>query len=279
MIEDEIKRKARELGVPVSTVEKDYAISWMLYGLWKSGLWRQLAFKGGTCIKKAYIAGYRFSDDLDYTLIGTIDTETLGELLGEAVSFANEGPVEFMESLIEKRFGVKHHQGELLGFQAKIPFRLLSRTGVPARIKMDVTLERYERILLPLQDRSVLHGYSDSPRFRMIRVKAYPLEEIFVEKVRALFQRTRPRDLYDVWAVKESIDLETMLRILPEKFENKGVKPDLEGLKNRREYYVRAWEKSLGHQLRDLPEFGKVWTEVVKSVEEITKGMKRLKKP
>ncbi|WP_246112248.1 nucleotidyl transferase AbiEii/AbiGii toxin family protein [Thermococcus aciditolerans] len=66
MMEDEIKRKARELGVPVSTVEKDYAISWMLYGLWKSTLWRQLAFKGGTCIKKAYIEDYRFSEDLDY---------------------------------------------------------------------------------------------------------------------------------------------------------------------------------------------------------------------
>ncbi|WP_297552409.1 hypothetical protein [Thermococcus sp.] len=36
MIEDEIKTLSSELGVPVFTVEKDYAISWMLYGLWKS---------------------------------------------------------------------------------------------------------------------------------------------------------------------------------------------------------------------------------------------------
>lgn len=92
MREDELKRKAKKLGVPVSTVEKDYAISWVLYGLWKSGLWKQLAFKGGTCIKKVYIEDYRFSEDLDYTLIGTIDVETFREILGRAVNFANEGP-------------------------------------------------------------------------------------------------------------------------------------------------------------------------------------------
>ncbi len=65
MIKDEIKVRSSELGVPVSTVEKDYAISWMLYGLWKSKFWRVLAFKGGTCLKKAYFPDYRFSEDLD----------------------------------------------------------------------------------------------------------------------------------------------------------------------------------------------------------------------
>ena len=184
-----------------------------------------------------------------------------------------------MKPIVEERFGVKHHQGELLGFQIKIPFRLLSRTGVPARIKMDVTLEQYERILLPLQDRPIIHGYSDSPRFSMVRTKAYSLEEIFAEKIRALFQRTRPRDLYDIWMLRESVDLELVLRILPEKFANKDVEPNLEGLKDRRGYYLRAWERSLGHQLRKLPEFERVWAEVVKFVGEITKGMKRLEEP
>ncbi len=55
-----------ELGVPVSTVEKEYAISWMLYGIYKSRFWRVLAFKG--CLsEKAYFPDYRFSGDLDYT--------------------------------------------------------------------------------------------------------------------------------------------------------------------------------------------------------------------
>jgi predicted nucleotidyltransferase component of viral defense system len=138
---------------------------------------------------------------------------------------------------------------------------------------MDVTLGQYERIILPLQDRPVLHGYPDFPRFQMVRARVYALEEIFAEKVRALFQRTRPRDLYDVWMLRESADLGLVLRILPEKFANKGVAPNLEQLRDRREYYLRAWEKSLGHQLRKLPEFEKVWTEVIKFIEGLIKEM------
>jgi len=128
-------------------------------------------------------------------------------------------------------------------------------------------------ILLPLQDRPIIHDYSDSLRFRMVRTKAYSLEEIFAEKIRALFQRTRPRDLYDVWALKEFVDLKTVLGILPEKFANKDIEPNLEGLKSRREYYLRAWERSLGHQLRKLPEFERVWTEVIKFIEWLIKEM------
>ncbi|NJE13855.1 nucleotidyl transferase AbiEii/AbiGii toxin family protein [Thermococcus sp. LS2] len=32
--------------------------------------------------------------------------------------------------------------------------------------------------------------------------KSYSLEEIFAEKLRSLFQRTRPRGLYDVWYLR-----------------------------------------------------------------------------
>ncbi|MFA4647786.1 nucleotidyl transferase AbiEii/AbiGii toxin family protein [Pyrococcus kukulkanii] len=59
---------ARKKGVPESTVERDYAQDWLLFGLSKTCL--KMALKGGTGIRKAYIEGYRFSDDLDFTLLG-----------------------------------------------------------------------------------------------------------------------------------------------------------------------------------------------------------------
>ncbi|KUH34012.1 CRISPR-associated protein Csx11 [Thermococcus celericrescens] len=269
MISDEIKRKSSELGISVSTLEKDYAISWMLYGIWKSGLWKQLAFKGGTSIKKVYFGEYRFSEDLDYTLLRGMESDVFEELLHKAVNFANDGPVEFMSPEIKKRAGVKLHPGKTLGFQIKIPFRLLSKTGVSPRIKMDVTLEKYEEILLPLQDRPIIHIYSDFPRFKMVRARTYALEEIFAEKVRSLFQRTRPRDLYDVWKLREFIDLTKVLRVLPLKFKVKGVEPSLNLLRNRREYYLRAWESSLGHQLRELPDFDRVWGDTLMFLEDL----------
>ena len=250
MIEDEIKVLSSELGVSVSTVEKDYAISWMLYGIWKSRFWRVLAFKGGTCLKKAYFLDYRFSEDLDYTLLlEEPDIEDIQAKISEAVETASEGPVQFLDFELRPRYGVKLFQGELLGFEVRILFRLLSRTGNLPKIKMDITLEKYENILLPLQERQILHGYSDSPRFSVVSIRAYSLEEILAEKIRSLFQRTRPRDLYDVWFLKNVADLGSAAQILCPKFEAKEVEPDVNALQGRKPYYERAWKSSLGHQL------------------------------
>ncbi len=270
MIEDEIKTLSSELGVPVFTVEKDYAISWMLYGLWKSKFWRILAFKGGTCLKKAYFSDYRFSEDLDYTLL--LEEPDIGDVqakIAEAVEAANEGPVQFLDFELRPRYGVKLFPGELLGFEVRIPFRLLSRTGNPPKIKMDITLGKYEKILLPLQERPILHGYSDSPRFSVVSVRAYSLEEILAEKIRSLFQRTRPRDLYDIWFLKSVADLRSVTQILRPKLEAKRVEPDVNALQGRKPYYERAWESSLGHQLRELPEFSTVWNDVLELVKEV----------
>ena len=47
--EIELKEKARTFKVPISSIERDYAQSWLLAHLPK------MAFKGGTGIRKAYI--------------------------------------------------------------------------------------------------------------------------------------------------------------------------------------------------------------------------------
>ncbi len=69
--EREVKEIAREHGVPVSTVERDYAQNWLLKFIGSSFM----ALKGGTGIRKAYIKNYRFSDDLDFTLLEKINFE------------------------------------------------------------------------------------------------------------------------------------------------------------------------------------------------------------
>ena len=65
-IDDRVRRWALREDV----VEKDYVLGWVL---WESGPSRGLhdtwVFKGGTCLKKCYIETYRFSEDLDFTVL------------------------------------------------------------------------------------------------------------------------------------------------------------------------------------------------------------------
>jgi len=66
----EIQQKARLGGVRDQQFEKDYILSWILFGIAKhEQLSKAIVFKGGTVLKKVYFEDYRFSEDLDFTLL------------------------------------------------------------------------------------------------------------------------------------------------------------------------------------------------------------------
>jgi Nucleotidyl transferase AbiEii toxin, Type IV TA system len=66
----EILRLASELGLQARVVEKDYVLGWVLAGIARDEeLSRAWLFKGGTCLKKCFFETYRFSEDLDFTVV------------------------------------------------------------------------------------------------------------------------------------------------------------------------------------------------------------------
>ena len=80
----EIKEFARSFAVPESTIEKDYALGWILYALNRQT--ETLVLKGGTGIRKTYIEGFRFSEDLDFTVLLDIDLNELEGIVKKALS-------------------------------------------------------------------------------------------------------------------------------------------------------------------------------------------------
>lgn len=247
----ELKEKSREFQIPISTIERDYAQNWILKHLSEI----DMVLKGGTGIKKVFIDDYRFSDDLDFTLMSNISRENLSKQINASVKFAKrESGINFSEDdsvLIENTNG----------FEGNIYFTILNRSRARLRIKIDITGYGRELILLPISERKIKHLYSDNFNSR---IKVYELEEIFAEKIRTLFDRTRPRDLYDVWRLKEHINLDICRKIIKEKFEFKNVEIDFYSLNNRKKDFEVSWDNSLKHQITELPVFNIVFTDIFK---------------
>jgi predicted nucleotidyltransferase component of viral defense system len=65
-----IAAHATEWGLTQEVVEKDYVLGWLLWGIGSEPALRDhWIFKGGTCLKKCFVETYRFSEDLDFTIL------------------------------------------------------------------------------------------------------------------------------------------------------------------------------------------------------------------
>ena len=249
--EIEFKEKARTFKVPTSTIERDYAQSWLLAHLPK------MAFKGGTGIRKSYIDNYRFSDDLDFTLLENSNFEDLTSKIKIAIQETRDkSGISFLDNI--KSEEVKN------GYVFNIYFRILRTTGDPLKIKMDITKKENEIIINPVQKRNILHIYSDKINEQ---INVYTLEEMFAEKVRSLFERTRPRDLYDVWYLNKKMTFDKSL--FQNKCKHKKVEPNIEELVSRKTNYEKTWKGSLQHQLPDLPSVTLVFDDVVDFLKKV----------
>ena len=180
-------------------IEKDLVLGWVLAGIAAHGdLADTWIFKGGTCLKKCYFETYRFSEDLDFTLTDPahIDQDFLKRAFGEIGEWVYEQtgielPGDKQDfDIYENPRGTRSCQGKLSYCGPVSP-----RSGGWPRLKLDLTAD--EKVVLPPVRVPIFHPYSDAPEDG-IYVLAYAYEEAFGEKIRALAERARPRDLYDV---------------------------------------------------------------------------------
>ena len=216
-----------------------------------------MAFKGGNGIRKSYIDNYRFSDDLDFTLLEKSNFKDLTNKIKKAIQETkNASGISFLDDI--KSEEVKN------GYVINIYFRILRATGYPLKIKMDITKKENEIIINPIQKKNIIHIYSDKINEQ---INVYTLEEMFAEKVRSLFERTRPRDLYDVWYLHKKITFDKSL--FQKKCKHKKVEPNIDELVTRKTNYEKTWKSSLQHQLPELPSATDVFDEVIESLKKM----------
>jgi predicted nucleotidyltransferase component of viral defense system len=265
----EIMSLAAELQLQAHVVEKDYALGWFLAGIAAHPvIGPRWVFKGGTCLKKCYFETYRFSEDLDFTLQDAdhLDEQFLAEVFEEIGDWVYEScglqlPPE------TRKFEVFTNPRGSQSAQGRVGYRgPLGRAGDPPRIKLDLATD--EILVLTPVERPVHHPYTDLPP-EGIQVLSYSFEEVFAEKMRALAERQRPRDLYDVVHLYRRQDLQpdrALVRsTLSRKCEFKGIPvPTYASLTDRpeRTSIEVEWEQMLAHQLPTCPPFNEFWQEL-----------------
>lgn len=260
----EILAIAQQSSLTPHVVEKDYVLGWMLAGIYEHGeLAENWVFKGGTCLKKCFFETYRFSEDLDFTLLKPehLDADFLKGVFTEIGEWIYEQTgIEIPPD--KQEFDLYQNPRGRPSCQGKISYKgpVSSSHGLP-RIKLDLTAD--EHIVMPPARVQIFHPYSDAPE-NGIEVLAYDYIEAFAEKFRALAERARPRDLYDVVHLYRNVDArpdpKNFMGVLRAKCEYKGIKiPRIADLKPHRADLEAGWIHMLDHQLPALLPVATFW--------------------
>jgi predicted nucleotidyltransferase component of viral defense system len=260
----EIMTVASELSLAPNVIEKDYVLGWILAGIYADPeLGSAWVFKGGTCLKKCFFETYRFSEDLDFTLsnVAHLDEAFLRERFSRVSDWVwDASGIELPPD--QMRFEVYRNKRDQLSCQGRLPYRgPLGQGGDLPRIKLDLTAD--EALVRAAVSQAIGHAYSDLPGDGFF-ARCYDFAEIFAEKTRALGERSRPRDLYDVVNLyrldERRPQASDVLEVLREKCRFKGIAvPTLADLTPALDELRGEWGNMLGHQLQALPPFEAYW--------------------
>ena len=261
----DIEERVREWDLREDVVEKDYVLGWLLWGIGTDEtLGLNWVFKGGTCLKKCYLETYRFSEDLDFTVLpgGPVREEDVRPLLRRVLTRVHEtSGIQFgdREPMLKTHASGGYSQG-------RVYYRGPRNAPEVASIILDLSAS--EEVARPTVLREIAHAFPDALP-APAKVRCYSFEEVFAEKIRAMGERSRPRDLYDIINLFRRRDLRSagslIREVLHEKWASKGVPiptmATIEASPNRAGL-VSEWSNMLAHQLPALPPFEAYWAEL-----------------
>lgn len=158
----EIQKKAREVGVRDQQIEKDYILSWILQGIAQhEELSTTITFKGGTVLKKVYFEDYRFSEDLDFTLLDNdISNEQIFEWFSEVFEYIRDEaniPLEIIDN--------NEHEDGGINFYISYVGPL---GGIVANKRVKVDISRSEQLQFEPVMQNTFLGYSDQEEHQLL---------------------------------------------------------------------------------------------------------------
>ena len=164
-----------------SQVEQDLVISRTLVELFSDDFLREhLAFRGGTALHKLYLhPAPRYSEDIDLVQIKPGPIKPIMERIGEVITFFDEP-----------------RSTNVRGHGAKALYRFTSEyEDIRLRLKLEINCKEHFNVLpwveFPFEVKN--DWFTGSANIR-----TYSINELLGTKLRALYQRSKGRDLFDL---------------------------------------------------------------------------------
>lgn len=260
--EIEIKKIAAKAQVDPGIIERDYVLNKILDGLSQQPEFQSnFVFKGGTAIKKLFFSDWRFSEDLDFTLMQPVEPIAIRRVFQSACRVCQKkwNLTIQAQGLAWPSEGNQKHPG-YVGLKLYYEGPLLKASGYKNIVKVDITQD--EPIVGGTKELKLIPVYPDDGN---VVIKSYSIEEVLGEKLRSILERGKSRDYYDVWALLKQygkkINSTETVRIFKAKCGHKQIaysSPDDFLMGKKIELAAGYWKRGLAHQLSNLPAFDEV---------------------
>lgn len=176
-------------------VEQDLVIERALMAIYSDEyLKERLAFRGGTALHKLYLSpAARYSEDIDLVQISAEPFGPIMDKLRKVLSFLGDKPIRKQ----------KQHNNTLI-------YRFDSEGEISLRLKVEVNCREHHTIY-GIQD--IKYAMQSEWYTGEVLIPTYELAELLGTKMRALYQRRKGRDLFDMWFAMTQTDV-NMERII-----------------------------------------------------------------
>lgn len=162
-------------------VEQDLVISRALVAIFSDDFLREnLAFRGGTALHKLFLnPAPRYSEDIDLVQIKAGSIKPIMQRIGEVITFFEES-----------------RKTQVKGHGAKVLYRFNSEyEDIRLRLKLEINCKEHFNVLhwvdFPFEvDNEWFSGKA--------AIRTYSINELLGTKLRALYQRSKGRDLFDI---------------------------------------------------------------------------------
>jgi len=173
----EIINRKKNLLYPLAIAEKDYFLAIVSKIIYDSLLRDKIVFKGGTALHHCYLDQLRFSEDLDFGSI--VKVVTIDEV---------KSVIEENDFLTVKK---EYYSGATIKLE-KVQYT--GPLGLPNYLKLEI--DYIQDVILPAKDLEYQNVWGVETK-----VKVMDLREICAEKIRAMSDRARYRDFYDLFMI------------------------------------------------------------------------------